>query len=102
MQGIKGSMSYDFTTMKVLKNLKTVLGDDVFPSVVPEFYDGVEVEKTIASSYPFLQTHVALRASLGVQQLQHLKSYLQWCENNGATPPGQASVKEEDLASPGP
>ena len=97
MHGVKGSMSYDFTTMKVLKNLKTVLGDDVFPSVVPEFYDGVEVEKTIAQSYPFLQTHISLRATLGVQQLQHLKSYLQWCENNGSAPPEQASVKEEDL-----
>lgn len=97
MHGVKGSMSYDFTTMKVLKNLRTVLGEDVFPSVVPEFYDGIEVEKTITNSYPFLQTHVANRVALGVQQLQHLKSYLQWCETNGSSPPEQASVKEEDL-----
>ena len=97
MQGVKGSMSYDYTTMKVLKNLRTVLGEDVFPSVVPEFYDGIEVEKTITNSYPFLQTHVANRVALGVQQLQHLKSYLQWCEHNGAAPPEQSAVKEEDL-----
>lgn len=96
MQGVKGSGSYDFTTMQVLKSLQTALGKDIFPSAIPEFYDGIKVEKSITDSYPFLQTHVALRATLGVQQLQHLKSYMQWCENNGSTPPEQAAANEVD------
>lgn len=100
MHGVKGSMSYDFTTMKVLTELKKALGDDKFPTVIPEYYNGVEVEKTISTSYPFLATHVALRATLGVQQLQHLKSYLQWCEQNGATPPGQATIVDTDGPQP--
>lgn len=101
MQGVKGSMSFDFTTMKVLTHLKAALGEDTFPTVIPEYYDGREVEKTIATGYPFLATHVALRATLGVQELQHLKSYLNWCEQNGATPPGQSKV-EEDAPTPSP
>lgn len=101
MQGVKGSMSFDFTTMKVLTHLKSALGEDKFPTVIPEYYDGREVEKTIAAGYPFLATHVALRATLGVQELQHLKSYLNWCEQNGAKPPGQSKVDETEV-TPGP
>ncbi len=100
MHGVKGSMSYDFTTMKVLTELKKVLGEDKFPSVIPEYYNGVEVEKTISNNYPFLATHLGLRAVLGVQQLQHLKSYLQWCEQNGAKPPGQAAILDTDGPQP--
>lgn len=100
MHGVKGSMSFDFTTMKVLTELKKTLGDEKFPSVIPEYYNGVEVEKTISAGYPFLTTHVALRATLGVQQLQHLKSYLQWCEQNGAKPPGQAAIVDTDGPQP--
>lgn len=101
MQGVKGSMSYDFTTMQVLTHLKKVLGEDIFPSVVPEFYNGRLVEIAITDSYPFLQTHVALRATLGVEQLKHLKSYVHWCEENGSSPPEQALIKDEDI-SPSP
>lgn len=98
MDRVKGSMSFDYTTMKVLVGLKEALGVEAFPSIIPEYYDGYDVQKKITKDYPFLEINLAYRVALNVEQLGHLKSYVAWCEANGSAPPGQSALVEDSPA----
>ena len=97
MMGVKGTGSYDYTTRVVLKEFQRIMGAE-FPSAIPECYNGIEVEKTLQTQYPFLQSHVIHKVGMSVDQLKHMRTYVDWCETNGAAPPAQA----QDEPAPAP
>lgn len=102
MKYVKGSTSFDFTTMELLTKFQKVLGVEKFPSIIPEYYDGLQVQKKISADYPFLETSLLSRVTLSVDKLQHMKTYIAWCESNGASPPQQSSIDDDLNASPSP
>lgn len=90
MKATKGPASYDFSTTRVLAGFKKVLGS-ALKAPIPEFYEGREIEKVFAESYPLLKMQLQdkSRESVSDATIKHMQAYVTWCESQGAEPPAQ-------------